>query len=244
MKDSPPGVEELSSSALEKKLNISFTNPLLLTRALTHRSYINEHNEAVEDNERLEFLGDAILDFITASWLYTHFPEKPEGELTRIRAALVCTEQLAIFAREGSIGQAMRLGKGEDLAGGRQKDALLCATFEAIIGAIFLDKDVASVQSFFYPLLEGAIENIILEDSAHDPKSRLQEWSQGQKLGTPQYILIQASGPDHQRNFEIAVKINGTIFGHGSGSNKQTATRLAAQAALDAIENSQPNIKG
>ncbi len=236
MKDVPSGVREESPASLVQRLNLPITNLLLLARALTHRSYINEHPEAVEDNERLEFLGDAVLDFLSGAWLYNHFPEKSEGDLTRLRAVLVCTEQLADFARKISLGHALRLGHGEDQAGGRNKDVLLCAAFEAIVGALYLDNHINAVQEFFYPMLEEVIPGILLQESAHDPKSRLQEWSQAQKLGTPQYFLIQTSGPDHQRVFEIEVKINGKLYGKGSGTSKQAAARLAAQSALDEIE--------
>lgn len=240
MKDTHSGIREESPASLAQRLKLPISNLLLLTRALTHRSYVNEHPEAVEDNERLEFLGDAVLDFLSGAWLYNHFPEKPEGDLTRLRAILVCTDQLADFARKISLGPAIRLGNGEDQAGGRNKDVLLCAAFEALVGALYLDNNITAVQEFFYPMLGDVIEGILLQESAHDPKSRLQEWSQAQKLGTPQYSLVQTSGPDHQRVFEIEVKINGQFYGKGSGTSKQSATRLAAQSALDAIENPKP----
>jgi ribonuclease-3 len=225
-----------SPAELARRLGLPFENLLLLSRALTHRSYINEHKEALEDNERLEFLGDAILDFITAAWLYNQFPEKAEGELTRMRSAMVCTEQLADFARTFDLGSAMRLGLGEDQAGGRQKNVLLCATFEAIIGALYIQSDISTIQRFIHPLLEKVSKKLILSSNSRDPKSQLQEWSQGQNLGIPKYITLTVSGPDHQRRFEIEVQIDSKIFGHGSGHNKQIAERAAAQAALVAIE--------
>jgi ribonuclease-3 len=227
-----------SPGALVGRLNLPVKNLLLLTRALTHRSYINEHQEALEDNERLEFLGDAVLDFIVGAWLYNRFPEMPEGELTRMRSALVCTEQLAEFARSFDLGSAMRLGRGEDQAGGRQKDALLCATFEAVIGALYLESDINIIQGIVHPLLEPVSVRIILLSDSRDPKSRLQEWSQGNKMGIPKYITTSVDGPDHQRKFEIEVHINGKNFGHGSGHNKQVAERAAALSALDLIEKS------
>jgi ribonuclease III len=243
MKDTPSRFMEETPASLARRLKIPIKNLLLLTCALTHRSYINEHPETVEDNERLEFLGDAVLDFISGAWLYDHFPDKPEGDLTRLRSVLVCTEQLAEFARNFSIGNAMRLGNGEDQAGGRNKDVLLCATFEAIIGALFLDNDISTVQSFFHPMLENVIDGILERESAYDPKSRLQEWTQAHKLGTPQYVLVKASGPDHQKMFEIEVKINDKTCGRGTGSSKQSATRRAAQSALDTIDNADTHEK-
>jgi ribonuclease-3 len=192
----------------------------------------------LEDNERLEFLGDAVLDFVAGAWLYNHFPEMAEGELTRMRSAMVCTEQLAEFARLFDLGSAMRLGHGEDNAGGRQKDVLLCATFEALVGALFLESDISTIQHLVHPLLEQVSEHLALSSDSRDPKSRLQEWSQGQRMGIPKYVTVSIIGPDHMRMFEIEVQINGAAYGRGSGHNKQAAERAAAQAAMDAIENS------
>lgn len=227
-----------SPAALKKRLDLPFKNLLLLTRALTHRSFVNEHQDALEDNERLEFLGDAILDFIAGAWLYNHFPELAEGELTRLRSTLVCTEQLAEFARAFDLGSAMRLGHGEDQAGGRQRDVLLCATFEAVIGALYLQNDISTIQLLVHPMLEQVCERTKLSSDSRDPKSRLQEWSQGQKLGIPRYVTVTISGPDHLRKFEIEVQINGKACGRGNGHSKQAAERAAAQAALETIEES------
>jgi ribonuclease-3 len=231
------GNREEALSGLGKRLGLPIRNSLLLTRALTHRSYINEHQEALEDNERLEFLGDAVLDFIAGAWLYNQFPEMAEGELTRMRSVLVCTEQLAEFARAFDLGSIMRLGHGEDQAGGRLKDVLLCATFEAMIGALFLQSDIASIQNLVHPLLEQVNGKNMLSSDSRDPKSRLQEWSQAMKLGIPKYSTVTTSGPDHQRMFEIEVEINGKAFGRGRGHNKQIAERAAALATLETIEN-------
>ncbi len=242
MNHSLNGEREESPAALAQRLDLPFKNLLLLTRALTHRSYINEHPEALEDNERLEFLGDAVLDFISGAWLYNHYPEMAEGELTRMRSALVCTPQLAEFARALNLGPAMRLGHGEDQAGGRQRDVLLCATFEALIGALFLENDTSVVQRFVHPMLESVSEQFSLKLDQSDPKSHLQEWSQGRKLGIPQYVTVQSSGPDHDRMFEVEVIIAGKVIGRGRGHNKQLAARVAAQTALDAIETSELKI--
>ena len=243
MKHNPEGTLEESPAELAKRLELPFKNVLLLTRALTHRSYVNEHREALEDNERLEFLGDAILDFVAGAWLYNHYPEMAEGELTRMRSALVCTEQLAEFARAFNLGSAMRLGYGENQAGGRQKDVLLCATFEAVIGALYLQNNVSVVQRFVHPLLEQVSEQIVLTPDSRDPKSRLQELSQGQKMGIPKYVTVTISGPDHLRMFDVEVQINGYAYGRGTGHSKQIAERAAAQAALNAIENFEHKIQ-
>ncbi len=234
----PEGDKEESPAALSKRLGLPFKNYLLLSRALTHRSYINEHPEALEDNERLEFLGDAVLDFVSGAWLYNHFPEMAEGELTRMRSALVRTEQLADFARQINLGPAMRLGHGEVVGKGRDRDVLLCACFEALVGAIFLQNKIEAAMMFVHPFLEKAANTLLLQPDTFDPKSRLQEWSQAQRLGIPQYITVQASGPDHERMFEVEVQINGIVYGRGSGQSKQVATRAAAQDSLEFINKS------
>ena len=235
----PNGDREESPAALAQRLGLPYKNLLLLTRALTHRSYVNEHPEALEDNERLEFLGDAVLDFIAGAWLYNHFPEKAEGELTRMRSALVRTEQLAEFARALDLGPAIRLGHGEDQAGGRQRDVLLCAAFEALVGALYLQNDISVIQRFIHPMMEDVSEQFLFRNDLQDPKSQLQEWSQGRKLGIPRYVTLQASGPDHDKMFEVEVHIDGKVYGHGAGRNKQIAARLAAQASLEIIEKSE-----
>jgi ribonuclease-3 len=233
------GDREESPADLAQRLGLPYKNLHLIARALTHRSYINEHPEALEDNERLEFLGDAVLDFVAGAWLYNHFPEKAEGDLTRMRSALVCTEQLAEFARALDLGPAMRLGRGEDQAGGRERDILLCAAFEALVGALYLQNDISVIQRFIHPMLEDVSEKFLIRTDLQDPKSRLQEWSQGKKLGIPHYVTLQASGLDHEKVFEVEVHINGKVYGHGVGRNKQTAARLAAQATLEIIEESE-----
>src|SRR5262245_6220031 len=177
-----------SASELSRRLNLPFENLSLLTRALTHRSYVNENPHAIEDNERLEFLGDAVLDFIVGAWVYHRFPEMPEGDLTKMRSAIVRNEQLADFARHLNLGVALRLGRGESASGGSQRDGLLGSAFEALIGALYLDADLKAVETFVEPLLEGIRESILTK--IHDPKSQLQEWAQAQKLGAPRYKTI------------------------------------------------------
>lgn len=222
-----------SPADLAKRLSLPFTNLHLLIRALTHRSYINEHSDALEDNERLEFLGDAVLDFVVGAWLYNHFPEMTEGELTRLRSALVRTEQLAEYARNLDLGRSLRLGRGEVDGGGYDRPALLCATFEAVIGALYLDAGVSAVERFVIPLLEDAREHIYLGLNLYDPKSRLQEWAQGQKLGSPKYLILKESGPEHSKSFEVEVQVDGRAYGQGSGYSKQVAAQKAAQTALE-----------
>lgn len=227
----PNLAEELPESLL-KRLNLPFTDLFVLTRALTDRSYLNEHPDAVEDNERLEFLGDAVLNFVVGAWLYNHYPEMPEGDLTRMRSALVDTKQLAINASQLNLGPAMRLGRGEIQSGGRTRPALLCNTFEALIGALYLQAGIEYVQRFMGDLCEQYADAILDGHKNEDPKSKLQEWSQAQGWGTPLYVIKNITGPEHAKTFEIDALIDGKIYASGSGASKQTAEKAAAAAAL------------
>ena len=234
-----PNTERTGSETpgqLAQRLNLPLGDDLrLLTRALTHRSYVNEHPDVPADNERLEFLGDAVLDFVVGAWVYNHFPEMAEGDLTRMRSALVRTESLAGFSRTLNLGQAMRLGRGELQAGGRDRDALLCATFEAIIGAIYQCRGLDAVKAFAMPLLENAADEIALQMNTIDPKSRLQEWTQAQALGIPRYVNTQTEGPDHAKVFIVEVQLGGKTIGKGQGASKHAAQEAAAQNALDTL---------
>lgn len=233
-----------SPSQLCKRLHLPFDDDLrLLTRALTHRSYVNEHQDVVADNERLEFLGDAVLDFLVGSWVYNHYPEMAEGELTRMRSALVRTETLAEFSRQLDLGQAMRLGRGELQGGGRNRDLLLCATFEAIVGAIYQRRGLDVTRDFVLPLIEPMAETILTQMQTIDPKSRLQEYTQSKGWGIPKYLTVQAEGPDHAKIFEIEVYVNGEVLGKGSGQSKHVAQLAAAQLALENIAMQDPDIK-
>jgi ribonuclease-3 len=224
-----------SPQEFANRLGIRLADYALLARAFTHRSYANEHSEVLEDNERLEFLGDAVLDFLVGAWLYDHFPEMQEGELTRLRSALVRTEQLAEFARNIGLGQAMRLGRGEGDGGGRNRAALLCGTFEALIGAIFLSEGILAVQQFMEPMLVEAANRIIAARQEQDPKSVLQEWIQSQGFEHPIYRTVKADGPDHAKMFEVEVIIQGKVTGRGEGPSKQSAAKVAAWDALKAV---------
>ena len=211
----------------------TFKDPALFTHALTHRSYLNEHPEVEpEDNERLEFLGDAILDFVVANWLYRTYPELNEGRLTSIRAAFVRTEKLSELCMQVGLSEQLRLGRGEMSSGGRTRQTLLADAFEAFIGALFLDQGVRAVQRWVVPLLKAEIPRIIAEQSDRDAKSALQEWSQAFYNITPHYRTVAASGPDHAKRFTIAVYIGEEEVGRGEGSSKQIAAQAAAADAL------------
>lgn len=219
-----------SAVDLAQRLGLPIARVALLTRALTHRSYVNEHADVQEDNERLEFLGDAVLDFIVGAWVYHRFPEMPEGDLTKVRSAYVCNEQLAVFARKFGLARAMRLGRGELNSGGRDRDGLLGSTFEAVIGALYLEAGLGAVEKFVHPLLAEAREKIL--EGLEDPKSEFQEWTQAEKMGTPRYKVVGSSGPDHAKVYDVEVSIGDKVLGRGSGSSKQAAERAAAADAL------------
>lgn len=224
-------------SILEENLGISFVDHSLLLRALTHRSFLNENSSiALEDNERLEFLGDAVLDFVVGAYLYNRFPEMDEGELTSLRAALVKTSTLANFAGQLDIGRFLRLGYGEEESGGRKRTPLLCATFEAVIGAIYLDQGVEKVQPLVEGLVAPALINIRKNSLHKDAKSEFQVWAQARYNITPHYQVVTASGPDHAKAFTVRVLIGDDPWGEGSGSSKQTAAQAAAGDALTKAE--------
>ncbi|MGQ9598333.1 MAG: ribonuclease III [Anaerolineae bacterium] len=222
---------------LEQALGVMFRDKSLLQRALTHRSYLNEHPEdCFEDNERLEFLGDAVLDFLTAAFLYHRFPELTEGPLTSLRSALVRRETLARFARSFDLGRHLLLGHGEEESGGRSRPALLCAAFEALIGAVYLDQGLEAVQRLLEPLIASEIAEILRRRGDRDAKSQLQELAQSWLHHTPYYRTVAESGPDHAKEFTVQVVIGGQVYGQGIGFSKQQAAQSAARAALERLE--------
>jgi ribonuclease III len=223
--------------AIQERIGLVFDNDVLLQQALTHRSYINEHgDDSISDNERLEFLGDAVLDFLVGDMLYQRFPDMPEGDLTRLRAALVRTESLAELARDIGLGQALRMGKGEESSGGRERVTNLCATFEAVVGALYLDQEMKAVRTFVTPHLDNLLQQILADSRDRDARSRLQEWSQAEHNLTPAYRTVSASGPDHQKEFVVEVVIGERSVAHGTGRSKQSAAQSAAREALRLLE--------
>jgi ribonuclease-3 len=219
---------------LQQALGHRFRKLIHLRRAVTHPSYINEHpEEKICDNQRLEFLGDATLDFVIGDWVFHKYPDFDEGRMTRLRAALVRTETLAQFAKQTGIGEALRLGRGEEEAGGREREANLCDAFEAVVGALCLDGGLEAVEAFVEPLIGPAAEATLASNADQDAKSRLQEWSQAELGATPRYRIIAERGPDHAKVFEAEVLLRKEIAGHGSGHSKQAAEQAAAQEALE-----------
>lgn len=213
-------------------------NSALLNEALTHRSYLNENRTGGNHNERLEFLGDAVLELAVSEFLYQKFPDVPEGDLTAYRAALVRTTSLAEVAAKLNLGTVLKMSKGEELSGGRQNPTLLANTFEAILGALYLDQGYSSVTEFLNQELFPKIENIIANKLFKDYKSSLQENVQARGFSSPEYSVLSESGPDHDKSFTVAVKIGGKISAHGSGKSKQAAQQAAAKGALEKLSNS------
>jgi ribonuclease III len=219
-----------------------FQNQELLKRALTHTSYANEHmtngGALMEDNERLEFLGDAILDFVAAKLLYHHFPDLHEGRLTSLRAALVRASTLAQFAGSIQLSDYLLLGKGEAESGGRQRANILSDAFEALMGALYLDQGFDAVCAYFEQMIERVAPVVLSENLDRDPKSQLQEWSQARLSVTPRYKLVNAEGPDHAKTFTVEVWLGDVMAAVGTGSSKQLAEQSAARTALNSIATS------
>lgn len=227
----------------QARLGLKFSDVSLLEQALTHRSYLNEQvGDVGEDNERLEFLGDSVLDFLITDFLYRRFPEMPEGEMTRLRAALVRTETLAQLARERQLGAALRMGKGEEQSGGRDRRNILCDAYEALLGALYLDQGAAAVEQFVMPHLTPLIEYILAEGLHRDARSMFQEWSQAQHNVTPVYRVAAEEGPDHEKAFTVEVLVDEVVAGRGTGPSKQTAAQAAARDALHQLEGKSPAV--
>jgi ribonuclease-3 len=228
--------ESTQLATLEQALGLKFADKSLLQRALTHRSYLNENpHYPLEDNERLEFLGDAVLDFLTGEYLYHRFPEMHEGDLTSLRSALVRRGTLAQFARRLQLGERLLMGHGEAESGGRERAATLCAAIEALVGAVYLDQGLAAVETLMVPLVEPEIARILRENLDKDPKSLLQETAQARWQLTPRYRTVEEIGPDHAKEFTVEVTIGDRAYGQGMGRSKQLAAQAAAQEALNRL---------
>lgn len=218
-----------SFASLEENIGYTFKQKSLLRQALTHSSYANE-NRNLPFNERLEFLGDAVLSLITADLLYGKFPDMPEGQLTKLRSALVCTASLSGYARQISLGDFLLLGKGEDANGGRRRNSNLENAFEALIAAIYLDGGFASARKFVIPFLENSVETHQIRFK--DYKTKLQEIVQESHEETLNYVVVKESGPDHDKRYEVEVHLNSNVIGKGMGKSKKQAEQEAAKQAL------------
>ncbi|TRM12367.1 ribonuclease III [Lentibacillus cibarius] len=226
----------MNISKLEKQLGITFNDHALLRQAFTHSSYVNEHrNESFSDNERLEFLGDAVLELGVSQYLYRQKERLAEGDLTKLRASIVCESSLEAFARELNFGEYLLLGRGEEQTGGRERPALLADVFEAFLGALYLDQGydvvIQFLKKYVYPkITTGAFSH------AMDYKSKLQEFVQKHRDHSIDYVIADEKGPSHDKEFVAQVVINGNVSGKGIGHTKKEAEQRAAKYALDTLE--------
>lgn len=227
----------MNTYRLLQRLPNQFTRIDLLQTALTHSSYVNENQQIANDNERLEFLGDAVLDLIVGEYLFHVSPPIAEGEMTTLRASLVRAETLADMATTLGISDSLRLGNGEDANGGRKKTATLCATMEAVLGALYLDVGLAVLTDFVVEhLIEPRLAEIRQLALHRDAKSEFQVWAQAELKVTPKYVVLKESGPDHDKKFTIQVLIDETVWGEGTDSSKRTGAQRAAEDALRKVQ--------
>jgi len=223
----------LDFSKLKKVLGVKVKSEGKFLEAFTHKSFTNENRRSgVQCNERLEFLGDAVVELLTSDFLFKKFPRQPEGKLTALRSALVCGENLAKIARALGLGEFLFLSKGESRAGGAQKNYILANTFEAVVGAIFLDSGLGECQKFLEKNLFVSLDEILRKKLHRDAKSLLQEIAQEKRQVTPHFQLIGSRGPDHDKTFQMGAFIGQEQVGTGKGSSKQKAETAAAENAL------------
>lgn len=222
---------------LSEKLRYQFKNPALLEEALRHSSYANEHrNERLLSNERLEFLGDSVLGFVTAEYLFEEHPHAPEGELTRIRAMLVCEESLYEVAQGLELGQYLKLGNGEESSGGRGRASILADATEAVFAAVYLDGGFEAAKELIHRVLINREREIAAEKKRRDYKTLLQEFVQRTPNKDLIYQLVGESGPDHAKTFSLEVLLCGAVVGVGSGHSKKEAEQMAAKDALETLK--------
>lgn len=217
-------------SAFEEKIKYQFKDKSLLVEALTHSSYANEIRNGLKCNERMEFLGDAVLSIVTAELLYSKFPDMPEGELSKLRSSLVCTAELSQFAKDISLGEYLLLGKGEQNTGGSERPSILENAFEALIAAVYLDGGMECAKAHIFRFLNAALENHQI--NFKDYKTQLQEIIQQNPDETLNYVIVGESGPDHDKRFDVEVHLNSNVIGRGTGKSKKQAEQEAAKEAL------------
>ncbi len=228
----------MATDRLEKILGLRFRDRNLLQQALAHRSFLNEQDgSSLDSYERMEFLGDAVLELVVSNELYQRLPDLNEGELTKARAALVCGESLSQLAQTLSLGEFLFLGKGEEASGGRQRESLLAAAFEAVVAAIYLDQGYDQARQFILSTLAEQLEEFCRQGTPpENPKSRLQEHFQALGRPSPRYRLVSAEGPDHSPVFTIEAVVEDQVVGTGQGGKKAEAERSAALDALERVE--------
>ncbi len=223
----------MSFDSLEKSLDLRFKDKHIIKMAFIHRSFLNEARESLESNERLEFLGDSILSFLVSKYLYKSYPSLPEGELTALRSSIVKTKTLSEIASVLNLGELLKLSKGEDESNGRTNTSILADTFEALLGAIYLDQGLDKAETFIQKFLLPKLTTIIEKKSYKDAKSILQEKVQEKTRISPLYKVISEIGPDHAKIFTIGVYIGPSLMGKGIGKSKQEAEQNAASEALE-----------
>lgn len=225
--------EQTNLQKLSDKLEVSFKNINLLKESLTHRSYLNDHrNMSLENNERLEFLGDAVLELVVTEELFQRYPDKAEGQLTSFRAALVRRESLAETAADIGLGAFLYLSRGEDATGGRERAYILANALEAVIGAVYLDQGYKSAHQIIHTYLLPKLDKIVAERSDIDAKSQLQELVQEHIKVTPVYVTLSETGPDHSKKFNMGLHIGDILVAEGEGHSKQEGEQVAAKVAL------------
>ncbi len=220
-------------NGFESNLGYVFKNKSLLSLALTHTSYANEAKHAKSNNERLEFLGDSVLSIIVSKYLFSNFSSMPEGQLSKTRAALVCEKSLSGFAREIGVGKHLLLGRGEDQNGGRNRDSILADAFEAIIAAMYIDGGIEPAEKFVLSFISKQMEQKNISKAFIDYKTELQEIIQQNKEEKVCYVLVDESGPDHDKSFTVEVHLNSNVIGKGQGKSKKIAEQMAAKEALE-----------
>ncbi len=222
--------------ALEAKLHVTFSDKALALNALTHKSYCNEHkDEPCHDNERLEFLGDAVVDMVIGQRLMERFPKANEGELSKLRALIVNEEGLSRLARELDLGKVLLLGRGETLTGGREKSSVLADALEAVVGAMYLSNGMNEVLGFIDRVFGEALEGVAQGRQGQDYKSLLQEDAQSRLKAAPRYRVVREHGPDHEKVFEVEVLIGSDVFARSSGRSKKEAEQSAARETLSIL---------
>jgi ribonuclease-3 len=222
-------------AVLQKALGVSFNNPSLLEQALVHSSYLNENPAIAASNQRLEFLGDAVLGLVIAQELYRRLPQSSEGKMTELRSWLVRGDALSRLAKSISLGSYLYMGKGEEASGGRDKPANLAGALEAAMGAIFLDQGFNTARDFILKLMGKELDKALSQGVEADYKSQLQELIQARHQPAPTYQVIEATGPDHDRSFTVEVRLGDTVLGRGRGKSKKSAEEEAARSALEQL---------
>ncbi|MGN0606093.1 MAG: ribonuclease III [Oscillospiraceae bacterium] len=226
-------MEKIEISEFEEILKYTFKNKNLIKEALSHSSYANENKKTRHSNERLEFLGDSVLSIVVSQYLFQHFTHLPEGELTKIRASLVCEKSLHVFAKQINLGKYIFLGKGEENTGGRERPSILADAFEAVIAAIYLDGGLEAAEKHILRFIPEDIDSKKQMSNFSDYKTILQEVIQKNPEEKIEYSLVSESGPDHNKAFTVQVCLNSNVIGRGTGKSKKDAEQMAAKEALE-----------